>query len=361
MEKMNNIIIIGVDLSSNGGIASVVKSYYSAFLKGKFDFNLILLKTNFYKDKSRLHEFFIFFGALFKLLYFFMVKRVPLLHIHSSSKVSFFRKSIFVFLGRLFNKKIIFHLHSSDFYNFFLTDTKWLKKYICFVFSLSNEVIVLCADWEQKLKAHYPNVSIKRIANPIDLPSDIQLKKVVKNPITVIFVGFLIESKGVSDLIEVVRKLKANNIKNVRIKVAGKGELERFLVECIEKEKLGQYIQYSGWISGNKKKGFYRNADIFVLPSYKEGMPISILEAMSFRLPILSTKIAGIPDVVHEGRNGFLFTPGDIEHFYKLLLEMLQEPEELIRIGNNNGIDVMKYSSENIFKEVVSRYKVYYG
>ena len=74
---------------------------------------------------------------------------------------------------------------------------------------------------------------------------------------------------------------------------------------------LDTLINFHGWVSGDMKIKLLNLADSFILPSYVEGVPISILEAESYGVPILSTIVGGIPEIVTDGDNGLLFKPGD--------------------------------------------------
>jgi len=117
---MNNVLIVGADLTSNGGIASVIKSYYKAYKKGKYNYELFLLKTSHYKDRGVFANILLVISAIIKFIKIISTGNIGLVHIHSSAHRSFYRKSIFVILSRIAGKKVILHLHSSDFYSFFL-------------------------------------------------------------------------------------------------------------------------------------------------------------------------------------------------------------------------------------------------
>lgn len=164
-----NVLMIGTDLSSNGGIASVVKAYYFAHQKGNYSYKLHLLKTNYYKDKSMIFEALIFLRSFMLSIFAVVVKNISIFHIHSSANVSFYRKTFFIVLGKLLRRKVILHLHSSDFYNFFLSDRKVVK----YVLPMCDCVVVLCSDWQRKLSSKYPNLNIKKIEKPYEFSETI--------------------------------------------------------------------------------------------------------------------------------------------------------------------------------------------
>lgn len=347
-----NVLIIGTDLTSNGGIASVVKSYFYAHEEGDFNYQLFLLKTNYYKDKGLLFELLILFKSFFKALYFGIFKSVGVFHIHSSAYFSFYRKSIFVILGKILGKKVILHLHSSQFYDFFLVNNQIVK----LIIPLCDTVVVLCSDWEFKLKSKFKKVNIIKIENSHEF--DVISEKIIvnKSVFNLLFVGFFIESKGIKDLMQLVKRCRKFSKPSIVIQIAGKGELEKYILEEIENENLQDHCQVIGWVSGESKKEAFVNADAFILPSYKEGMPISILEAMSYGLPIISTEIAGIPDIVTNKKNGFLCQPGDIDAFFKATTALASDTNLRGLISKNNIERVKFNSKENIFAQVDELY-----
>ena len=351
--KQNNVVLIGADLTSNGGIASVIKSYYESYLQGNYNYEILLLKTNFYKDKGIFFELLILIKSIIKILYLLIFRNVGILHIHTSAHFSFYRKSIFVIIGKIFRKKLILHIHASDFNSFFLS-TNFI---IDFVIKLCDYTIVLCADWEVKLKIKYPNSKIYKIENPFQTRMSIGSTSLKNDQFNVLFVGFLIESKGVKDIIELAKLIKNHAISDIVIKIAGKGDLEDFIKEKIIDYSLEDVLKMIGWISGNNKDLAFGTANAFFLPSYKEGMPVSILEAMSYGLPIISTQIAGIPDIVESGVNGYLFSPGDVNGFFNAILKLKQNRNLCETFFTNNINRVKSNSKEEIYKQVDNLYK----
>ena len=152
--------------------------------------------------------------------------------------------------------------------------------------------------------------------NPIEIePAQnfIDRNKDTKHKFTVLFIGFLIKNKGIIDFIKVAEYFKDTN-NEIIFQIAGIGELKNHIEDYISKTNNSN-IEYVGWADTEKKDKLYRNADLFFLPSYNEGMPIVLLEAMKWSLPIISTDIAGIPEEISNGVNGFLYNPGNIEGY----------------------------------------------
>ena len=348
--------MIGADLTSKGGIASVIRNYYLENLKSDNKIKIFLLKTNYYKDKNILAEIMIFFKSFFNAC--ILMRRMHIIHIHSSSGPSFIRKSLFLILSKILNKKVIFHIHSSNFDDFFFNRNTLLNFYIHKILHLSDLVLTLCSDWEIKLRKTFSGINIKTIHNPIII-SDFSHSKTQKlngKNFQILFLGFLVPSKGIFDIFEIIKFFLKNSEINIQFIIAGKGDLENYVIDSIKKYKLNKIVKYVGWVSGVEKQKLLENSDILLLPSYNEGMPICILEAMSYSLPIISTKIAGIPDLVSNDFNGYLFEPGQIEQFYQALLNLYKNRQLVLRLGRNSYKKVQSFSTDKIFKKLIRIY-----
>ena len=159
-----SVMIVGGDLSSNGGISSVIKSYYHAYKKDNYDFDFFLLKTTEYKHGNKIINCICFISALLKFIYRLISNRhIKIIHIHTSSHLSFYRKYIFFLTALLFRKQTIIHLHSSRF-NFFADPSKTVvRKMITYTFSHASAVILLCNNWKNILVEKYKNSNFYNI------------------------------------------------------------------------------------------------------------------------------------------------------------------------------------------------------
>ena len=112
------------------------------------------------------------------------------------------------------------------------------------------------------------------------------------------------------DLLRAMALLQGAAPGKARLEIGG-NKNEEALEEAIRSQELADCVHFNGFVSGDRKKELLNRAEVFVLPSYHEGLPVSILEAMSYGCAIISTPVGGIPEVVRE--NGILVRPGDVE------------------------------------------------
>jgi colanic acid/amylovoran biosynthesis glycosyltransferase len=146
-------------------------------------------------------------------------------------------------------------------------------------------------------------------------------------------VGRLCEQKGQMLLVRAVQAVVAKGIP-IHVVLAGDGEMRGAIEALIAECGLGQHISITGWIDGNRVREEILAARALVLPSFAEGLPVVVMEAMALRRPVLSTYIAGIPELVLDGETGWLFPAGDVAGLTRVLETCLSTaPEEMQAMG----------------------------
>lgn len=147
-------------------------------------------------------------------------------------------------------------------------------------------------------------------------------------------VGRLCEQKGQVLLVEAVARVAKAGIP-VELVLVGDGEMRKDIEQVIAREGIEKNVRITGWASGEVVRNELLAARALVLPSFAEGLPVAIMEALALGRPVLSTYIAGIPELVEPGQSGWLVPAGSIEALERALREVLAaSPEELARLGN---------------------------
>jgi len=121
----------------------------------------------------------------------------------------------------------------------------------------------------------------------------------------------------------------------------------------VEETKLGKKVRFAGAVEPEDARKFLLQGQVLVLPSLVgEGLPNVILEAMSVGLPVVSTTISGIPDIIKDGRTGFLVEPGDSDSLAKAINKILNDKGVLLRMQKNCLKEVRRYSWEGVIKRL---------
>jgi glycosyltransferase involved in cell wall biosynthesis len=269
---------------------------------------------------------------------------------------SFFRKSYFLLIGKLFGKKVIFHLHSPAVQTYYEKSSSLKKELIKKIFNSYDRIVVLSNVWKKVVKT-ITDSKISVIHNPVQI-KNINSKSSNNSEVSIIVLGEIGERKGSYDIVEAAKLIKHPNIK---ITMYGSGDIEQ-VQNLINNNNLNDKLKLGGWIKGEDIKNAYSNADIYILPSYQEGLPMSVLEAMSYGLPIISTPVGGTPDAVENEVNGFLIEPGDYRSLAEKI-EFLAENQELRHqmgqksyeiVKNKFDINIIAQELKNLYNEILN-------
>ncbi len=356
-QKKPKVYMIGPSLKTQGGISSVLDIYSRNFRE---TLNLRFISS--YYGRSRILDVALFAGALFRVLWASLFSINPIFHIHVASKGSFLRKSILSRICLIFRHRLILHVHGAMFDQFIENSTPKKKKKIIALLNRADRIIVLSGSWFSFFEKYVPGERLRIIYNPSSTYGSGQFKVYktgnaqtdIRPVMQVLFMGRFGPRKGVYDLISAAAKLREVPFK---LNMFGDGEIEK-VKELVEKENLTEKISVSGWVSHSKIREIYENSDIMVLPSYAEGLPMSILEAIGEGLPVVSTRVGGIPEAIEDGRNGFLIEPGDVEALADRLRILMTSPELVGRMGRESlAIAREKFSTERIGQKLQELYE----
>lgn len=348
---MKKLVMIGAGFEALGGISAVVNVYREAGLFDRFPIVNIPAHCDgsvFAKLKMMLRAYIHFLGLL-------LTGRVGLLHAHVASRASFWRKSIFFISAFLFRVPTILHLHGGEFPIFYEKECGSMRKrFVRYVFDKATRVVVLSSTWKTWVQSISTNSHIKIIYNPVLLPDKAHSWE-TRKPGTVLFLGQIRKQKGIYDLLEAAAKVSAI-YPEFRLLVGGDGELTQAQVFAA-KVGIDHKVEMLGWVKGADKERYLSEAMLYVLPSYNEGLPMSILEAMAVGMPVLSTVIGGIPEEVTEGVEGFLVEPGDVEALTARMSQLLYDPTLARRMGEAARYKVEKsFSSDVVLADLERMY-----
>jgi glycosyltransferase involved in cell wall biosynthesis len=200
-----------------------------------------------------------------------------------------------------------------------------------------DSLICLAPFWEKFFLENFSNKNIEIINNVIPKPINWHSYSANGNSshINFLFLGRIGHRKGIFDILKVISEKKDFFTGKMKLSVGGDGETEK-LKEFIKEHQLEDIVEYVGWIQGNEKNNLLTKSDVYILPSYSEGLPISILEAMSYKLPVISTPVGGIPEIVINDENGKLVTPGNLSEIGAAISYFIDNPSKVKEFGKTS-------------------------
>ena len=345
---MNPVLFIGPDHKNHRGGIGAVLDVYSKHIT-PFRFIATYVTKSFFKQSIT------YISAVFKLIWFCITDRqIKILHIHHASRGSFIRKSLLVLIGKIFGKKVILHIHGGGFHNYYKR-ARLMKPVIRLTLESADAVICLSEMWKKYYSSTFKLKRLVIINNVIEKPS-VSAEHIQNGSLNLLFLGHVTEKKGVFDLLKVLAAGRDQFRHKVKVTIGGIGEVER-LEKTISENQFNGDVSFAGWVNGNKKAQLLNDCDVYVLPSYFEGLPISILEAMSYGKPVISTNVGGIPEIVKPGFNGWLFQPGDHQALNSIIREAMDNKELLKQYGNNSLSISKNYTPESVFQSLNELYQ----
>lgn len=326
MSDMRHIIMLGTSPDANGGIASVVSLYKQEGIFERQNIRYLSTHTNGGKTKKLT----ILLLALLKFSIMLATKRIEAVHVHAAADLSFWRKSIFVCIACLFAVPSIYHLHSGRFPAYYNRSSTFRKNMMKYLLRKAKYIVVVSDALNEWAESLVKKSNVITILNPVVIPDTVNDSEREKS--TILFLGRLGEAKGTFDLLNAM-KIVTTSLPESRLILCGDGMIDRTrsIIKSLELEKN---VQLPGWVDNNTRTNLLRKATIFVLPSYAEGLPMSVLEAMSSGLAVVATTVGGIPELITDSAQGILIRPGDVEALAAAIIRLIETPDERSRLAS---------------------------
>ena len=293
-----------------------------------------------------------FARALLRVLRAAFQRPRPLLHVHVAGRGSTLRKAILVPFASSLGLRVVLHLHDFDYGAFLDSLPAWTIPGVRVMFRSARAVVTLGGrDRElvvERLGAPPERVLI--VPNAVPRPASApDRRRPSGGPVRILFLGDPSRRKGVHDLLAAFARPELRERDDWRAVLAGGGgELEGFRAE-VARLGLADRVELPGWLGRGQVRDLLAASDMLVLPSYGEGLAMSVLEAMSYGLCVVCTPVGALAEVVLDDVDGRLTPVGDVEALARALTECVADPALRARLGAgaqarfSEGYDVADY------------------
>ena len=343
----SKVLFLGVSMKTKGGMTAVLVSY------DKYIENMRFIPT--WRLGNKMTKAWYALQALVRTWCVLTFdKRIQVVHIHGAANASFDRCRMFIHLAKRGGKKVILHEHAADFVSYYEGADR--KDDIVDTLRKCDRLIVLSESWKDFFVSIGVDVRNVRVLNnivspPVLLPD----RKLNDGKLHLMYMGEISNRKGAFDLLNAISD-NLDYFKDRLVLRMGGNEVDGDVREYIKKHGLEQIVSYEGWIMGQKKIDCLNWEDIYILPSYNEGLPIAILEAMAYRHPVISTPVGGIPEVVFDGVNGKLVQPGNLQAMAEAIKFYIAHPECIETHGRKAYEVVQNFFPEKVFADLKEIY-----
>ncbi len=314
--------MVGTHLSNTGGIRAVVQGYHEAGLFERFA--AVYVATH--GAGGRMAKLRAALLGWMRVVLELARQPAPLVHVHLASRASFWRKSVVCLLALAARRPYLLHVHGGEFLRFYLEELGPLRqRFVRHTFAHAAMVIALSEEWRERLARLAPRERIEVLPNAVALPALPAPARGSRThgETTVLFLGDVCRAKGCFDLVRAFARTAARH-PAARLVCAGPGDCGE-LRELARTLGLADRVSCPGWLDSRAKAAALAAASLFVLPSYAEGMPMALLEAMAYGVPVIASAVGAIPQVLRGGADGVLVRPGDIEQLAVAMTELLQD------------------------------------
>ena len=277
-------------------------------------------------DRSTLAAAVAHLTLLLRLIGAIIRHRPALVHIHTCSHWTFYRSMPDILIARLLLRRVVLHVHGGHFHEFVSAPGGLSRRLVVAHLRMARQIIVLGEIWRERLGPTVRHGRIRVVPNGVPIP---ERRRAVRRRrrLRIICVGDLSVGKGPEDLIEAVARLSPVVRKRARVELIGGGPPARhaLLARSIAEKGLRNNVRLLGRLAPWRAQARLRRADVHVLPSRGEGLPMALLEAMAWGLPSVVTRVGAIPEVVTEGVEAFVIEPGDVEALAGRLARLLSD------------------------------------
>ncbi len=346
------VLIVGPGLNQVGGVSTFVEILLSSPVLSK-KYNLLHLDTTRTLDdlglENRLtltnlaylvRQIFQFIGIAFRM-------KPRLVHLQVTSGLAFWKSAVFIMMGKIFGLKTVAHLHGGMFDQYYRESNQLTHGLIGWVLFYTDIVIALSEKWRYFLLQEVrSDIRVEVVRNTIDpmfaKALDHAKNLEIKKEKIILFLGSLGRRKGVFDILQAA-SLVYEKHPDARFLFAGgeesRGEKLNINRICIENQ-LTEKIQFLGPVTGLSKLELFQSALIYILPSYGENLPFALLEAMAVGLPVITTPVGAIPEIVKDGVNGFLIQPGDYQVLAGRINQLLDDQSLRVAMSKANLLQI---------------------
>jgi len=283
-------------------------------------------------------------SLFFKLITIHKKEKIDLLQIHDST--AFYSAWLFSKLYKIpnvmFMHACIFEKGKEGMYPktqefMYKLNTRFYIKHATLIACISERL----THWAERLGAK--REKIKLINEPVDtgLFKPV-IKNISKKSRTILFIGRFSPEKGAKYLVQAMPKI-IKVFPQAKLKMIGQGNEKKELINLTKNLNIKNSIEFKGEIPNNQLRQFYTQADVLVIPSLSEGLPKVLLEALASGLPVIGTKVGGIPEVVKDGYNGLLIESKSSDEIAKSIIKLFSN-ENLLKVLSKNA-----YESAQIF------------
>jgi glycosyltransferase involved in cell wall biosynthesis len=325
-QRALRILTVGPHLRVRGGVSAVQRLLLQA-LPSDITATHVATMT----EGGRWRKLLTFLRALV-LVQMQLRRGVDVVHIHFASGASSRRKMMIARLAALHGVPVILHCHGGGFRRYWGRISLVERRLIRQMLRRAQRIVVLGADWgDFYASIGAPRERIELLPNPVAVPKRVPART-HNGRVRLVHLASLSRDKGSFDLLEALSRLPPRIKAQIHVVAAGTGAVEELRAAAL-RLGLQEILEVRNWIEADERDQLLACSDVFVLPSYYEGLPMALLEAMAWGLAPICTPIGSIPEYIEDGVNGLLVRPGAVEELAEKIERVVLDSNLRAQLG----------------------------
>lgn len=309
-QRKLRVVLFSPALNAVSGVSTHVNMLLGSTLARDFDLMHFQVGSEGRKE-GKAGKLWRMVSSPFMLAVFLLRQRPDIVHLNTSlDQKAYWRDLVYLLVARLAGRKVLNQVHGGALPQDFFSNSRFLTWVLRRTLVASHAVSVLSSEELKAYRIFDPHINVHLIPNAIEVDDLIDVPRNVNcdNPLRLVYVGRLVETKGLFEIVEALRLLKSRSVP-FSMRIAGGGPDDTVLRKAVANAGLEREVSFLGPVFGEAKQRLWLESDLFVFPTWhKEGLPYAILEAMAAGCVSITCPVAAIPDVMQEGVHG-LFVP----------------------------------------------------
>ena len=326
--KRPAVVLLGPSREAISGVSTHLNALFGSRLAAHFDLVHFQVGSEGRKERS-LGKLWRFLASPFSLAATIVRHDADLVHVNTSlNRKSYWRDLAYTVVAKLCGARVVYQVHGGSLATFHPPSVRWAAR-------LPDVVVVLSQAERERWRALAPTQLVETLPNGIDCQPYQRYNRSSPDrdtPLRLIYIGRLAPGKGLLESIEALRLARTRGVA-ARLVIAGGGAEEPRLRQYVRDCGLNRDVTFVGPAYGDLKTRLLSQADVLLLPSYSEGLPYALLEAMAAGVVPVVTPVGAIPDVVAEGEHGLIVPPRDAGAIAAAIEKLADDRIAVARMG----------------------------
>jgi glycosyltransferase involved in cell wall biosynthesis len=322
------VVQVGPALSLHGGISAVER-----LIVENVGASIPMRHIDTMEDGTTWTRLRVFARALIELRSELRSERPLVVHVHYASRGSTVRKIILAWMTLRARRPLVLHAHGGGFDTFYTSLPRIAQRVVRNVFARADCFVVVSSQWREfyAQRCGVPSNRIVVLGNPTVVPAE-TVDRAGRSSVQFVSLGRIARQKGSFDVLQAFAALSDEAGASARLVFAGDGDVDALRERATA---LGDRVDVHEWIDSARRDALLEASDVFVLPSYAEGVPMAMLEAMAHGLPVVTTAVGGIPDVVSDRHEGLIVEPGNVAELRQAMQTLIEDDSLRLALGRS--------------------------